>query len=86
MAMEVVGVVLNILGTILLFFFGFPQPDFDTSVGLAVEDNTPVENGLTARQYDKKIRQKMQKYKRMSYLALSLLLIGFILQLAALLI
>ena len=83
--MEITGVILNITGTVLLFFFGFPQPDFDTSVSLGVEDNTPVGEGLTAKEYGKKIEQRKKKYKTMSYVALSLLLLGFIFQLIALL-
>jgi hypothetical protein len=74
------GLGLNIIGTLLLFFFGFPQPDFEESVGFSVEDNTPVGNGLTAKQYAEKIKHKKKIYKIMSYLALSLILFGFVVQ------
>lgn len=80
MTLTTFGLLLNVIGTILLFFFGFPQPDFTEDVGIALEDNTPVGKGLTAKEYGAKVRRKKLAYKTMSYVALSLVLIGFAIQ------
>jgi hypothetical protein len=80
MTLTALGLLLNVIGTVMLFFFGFPQPDFTEEVGLALEDNTPASNGLTAKEYGAKIRHKRLFYKIMSYVALSLILIGFVIQ------
>ena len=74
------GLLLNVIGTILLFFFGFPQPDFTEEVGIALEDNTPVGNGLTAKEYGVKVRRKKRIYRIMAYVALLFVLIGFVIQ------
>lgn len=80
MTLTALGLLLNVIGTILLFFFGFPQPDFTEEVGLALEDNTPVGSGLTAKEYGAKVRRKKLAYRTMSYVALSLVLVGFSIQ------
>jgi hypothetical protein len=81
--MEITGLILNVIGTMLLFFFGFPQPNFETGVSMGLEDNTPVGNGMTAREYGEKIAKKRKIYKVMAYFALGLILLGFIVQLLA---
>jgi len=77
--MEVAGLLLNVIGTLLLFFFGFPQPNFESGVSIVVEDNTPVDNGMTAKKYGDKVKKKL--YKWMAYFSLGLILLGFLVQL-----
>lgn len=74
------GLLLNVIGTVLLFFFGFPQPDFTEEVGLSLEDNTPIANGLTAKEYGNQVRRKKKIYRTMAYVALLLVLVGFVIQ------
>lgn len=38
MSMEITGLSLNIIGTIMLFRYGFPQPNFEESVGSSPEE------------------------------------------------
>ena len=78
--MELIGLIMGMAGTALAFKFGFPQPDFEESVGLALEDNTPVSNGMTAKQFAEAQRRKRSKYKFMAYVALSLICLGFVMQ------
>lgn len=81
--MEIAGLLFNVIGTLLLFFFGFPQPNYESGVPLEAEDNTPIGNGMTAKEYGEKIAKKKKCYRRMAYLSLSLILLGFLMQLFA---
>jgi hypothetical protein len=78
------GLILNMLGVLLLFFFGFPQPNFDIGIGISLEDNTPLGNGLTVKQQNEKTIKKRKIYRIMSFIALIFLFIGFLLQLYSL--
>ncbi len=78
--MVIAGLVLNILGTGLLFFFALPQPQHDDSPGIALEDNTPIEGGTVLEVKERTLRRKVI-YRRLAFLGLTLLLIGFALQL-----
>jgi hypothetical protein len=79
-----IGLIFDILGVLLLFKFGFPQPDFDEGVSLGLEDNTPIttDDGrtITAKEYGREAQKKKGLYKKMSLLALTLVLLGFTLQ------
>lgn len=74
-----IGVVMSILGTGVLFKFGFPQPDFSEEVGIALEDNTPVGNGLTAKEYGEEVAKKKRNYRIVSSVALMMIIGGLIL-------
>ncbi len=43
-----IGLLLNIVGVVLLFFFGFPQPTHQEGVHICVEDGTRLADGRTA--------------------------------------
>lgn len=78
-----IGLISNIIGVVLAFFFGFPQPNFHSGVALIIEDDTPVGNGKTARDEIKSSKLKKQLYRSLSLLSLILLIIGFGFQLIA---
>jgi hypothetical protein len=76
----IAGLSLNIVGTLMLCFWGFPQPDHDT--GLALEDNTPMGDGLTAGQHREIAERERVKQRDLAYMAFTLLVVGFGLQIA----
>lgn len=78
-----IGLILNILGVALMFFRAFPQPTFEKGVGLAVEDNTPVGNGMTAAECDRQKQRGKKLYQYISLVGLALVLVGFVFQLLA---
>jgi hypothetical protein len=80
------GLCLNMAGTALAFFVGFPQPSHDEGVAIGLEPATPLPSGETVAQRDKRIRRRKTLYYAGSHLALGLILIGFGLQLLDLLI
>ena len=78
-----IGLALNMFGVFLLFFFGFPQPNFEEGVGLTAETNTILENGKSVKDIVGKTKKRKILYKILSFFALFCLFIGFAFQLYA---
>jgi len=81
--LNTIGLILNIAGVLLLFFFGFPQPTHEEGVGRGLEDATPLPNGKTVEEHDKSVRRRKLVYLVCSNAALVLLFAGFGFQLWA---
>ena len=56
--LNTIGLLLNIIGGVLVFFFGFSQPSFEEGISLGLELNNLVEDGRTREQHDRDIRDK----------------------------
>ena len=81
--LNAIGLVLNMAGVVLLFFFGLPQPSHAQGVGLGLEDGTMLPNGMTVAEQNELIRRRERTYKVCAYAALGLLFSGFACQLIA---
>ena len=77
------GLASNIVGVVLVFFYGFPQPSHEEGVKVGLEDNTPLADGRTVAQFNEDVRRKKAKYLFRSRAGLGLMFIGFVLQLVA---
>jgi hypothetical protein len=77
------GMLLGLIGTLILFKYGFPQPSFEEGAPFGLEDANLLDNGLTVLENNQKVREERERYKRISQLALALILIGFLFQFAA---
>lgn len=82
--LNTIGLSLNILGVVLLFFFGFPQPAHEEGVGIGLEDGTRLPNGKTVAEQNQMVMLRKNIYLICSNLALALILAGFCFQLAGL--
>lgn len=71
------GLVANMLGVILAFFFGFPQPDHSEDVGIALFPGTPLQDGRTVEQRAADQRKRKRCYRWSSLSALGLMFVGF---------
>ncbi len=78
------GLLFNLIGIILLFRFGFPQPDFKETVGIAMEDYTPVGNGMLAKDFAIMQKKLRNKYKKTSIISLVFILVGIFVQIVSL--
>lgn len=78
-----IGLILNIIGVIILFKWGYPQPSFENGSFLGLEDNTPLSNGLTVKQEREKSELQKIEYKSKAKCGLIFILVGFIFQLVA---
>jgi hypothetical protein len=76
-----VGLVLGMIGGMMIFVWGPPQPSFPDHVGLSLEDNTPMGDGKTVKDLVDDEQRKRQKYANMSKAGLVLIIIGFAVQL-----
>lgn len=82
--LTIAGLIFDIVGVAVVWFFGWPQPQLESGVSLGLEDGTPVgPNGETVADHNRKVERKRYWYKRASILGLVLLLMGFGLQLAS---
>ena len=82
--LTIAGLVLDIVGVAVVWFFGWPQPQLESGVGFGLEDATPFgPNGETVAYHNKNIERQRLRYKRASILGLLLLLAGFVVQLTA---
>jgi hypothetical protein len=79
------GIIFSIIGVVILFYYGFPQPSFQEYVGLAIEDNTIVDadNGITAKNIAEESALEKREYKSKAMFALFLILTGFVFQIVA---
>ena len=83
--LNAIGLILGMMGAAIVFFYGPPQPSFEQGVGMAVEDNTRLPDGKTAREHDAETRGLRRKYLILSKTGLGLIFAGFGLQLWAVL-
>ncbi len=82
--LNTIGLLLGIVGVIIIFIWGPPQPTLEEGIGLGLEDNTPInESGKTVKQHNGEIRQKRKRYNRLSRTGLVLVFLGFLFQLFA---
>ena len=78
-----IGLILNIAGVVVLFFFGPPQPTFEEGISLGLEDATPISGGKTVADHNVDVRKLKRRNATMSKVALILIFFGFVLQLFA---
>jgi hypothetical protein len=64
------------IGAAIVFFYGPPQPSFEQGVGIAVEDNTRLPDGLTAKEHDVETRRLRLKFLILSKSGLGLIFTG----------
>ena len=78
-----VGLVLGMIGVVMLFVWGPPQPSFPESVGIAVEPNTVLNDGRKVADMIEADQREKRKYEVRSRVGLGLVGIGFMVQLVA---
>ena len=77
-----IGLCLDIFGVALLFKFGPLQPHPETRPSIALEDNTPLEDGRTVKAHEEENVANLKLYDRRSRMALVIIILGFCFQIA----
>ena len=72
------GLTLGVIGAIMIFKYGYPQPNFEKGVGLGLENQEPI-----VVQHDAQISALEHKYKVWSHTGLVFIILAFTFQLAA---
>jgi len=78
-----VGLGLGMLGVVILFFYGPPQPNLESGVGLGLEDATPLGDGRTVADHNRDTERLRGRHAVLSKIGLGLVGIGFALQFVA---
>lgn len=78
---NVAGLCLGIVGVVLIFIWGPPQPSFEKGIGIGLEAGNVLSDGKTVAEHDNDIERQEQFTDRMSRVGLGLILFGFIAQL-----
>ena len=81
--LTIIGLLADIVGVLILFKYGFPQPSYDevSVTAIEVEDNTVLADGTSIAQLKADLAKRKKAYRTMSFTGLSVVLIGFALQL-----
>jgi hypothetical protein len=74
--LNTVGLALNMVGVVLLFFYGPSQPNLEEGISLGVE-------GVIVEEHNAKVRRLRSRHELFSRIALVLIFIGFLLMLIA---
>ena len=78
-----IGLGLGMVGAVLLFRFGPPQPSFEQGIGIGLEDETPLPSGKTVAEHNEEVRQLQLRHEHCSKAGLALIFVAFALQLWA---
>jgi hypothetical protein len=78
-----IGLVLNMIGVLVIFRYGPPQPTHEPGIGLGLEDNNRLEDGRTVAEHKRDVEKNKKLYSCMSKIGLGLVFIGFAVQLWA---
>ncbi len=79
--MTTVGGVLSLMGILILFRFGFPQPSFVVEESyLGLESANVLSDGKTVAEARADASRKELTYKRLSMVALGLIVVGSVMQ------
>jgi hypothetical protein len=81
--LNTIGLSLGILGVLIIFEWGPPQPSFDEGVAIGLSSDNVLENGKTVTENDADVRRLKHRYEIMSRAGLGLIGLGFVAQLAA---
>jgi hypothetical protein len=78
---SVVGLALGMLGVVIVFFSGAPQPNLREYVALGIGDETRMPDGRTAREHGNELQRRRRNHTVISRIGLGCIFIGFALQL-----
>jgi len=53
--LNITGLVVGIIGVAIIFRFGPPQPNLETGISIGLEDKTPIGEGRTVADQERRI-------------------------------
>ena len=81
--LNTIGLALGMVGVVILFIWGPPQPDFDEGVGIGLELGTVLKDGREVSDMIEATRRLKRRHQIMSRVGLVLIGVGFGTQLVA---
>ena len=76
-----VGLVLGMIGVVIIFLYGPPQPNLESGVSIGLEDGTPLSDGRTVAEHNADTESLRSRHSFMSKAGLVFVFFGFALQL-----
>jgi hypothetical protein len=80
-SLNALGLICGIIGVLVLFKWGPPQPSFERGVGIGLESGTRLSSGKTVAQHNADISAAERRHRVMSRIGLGLVGLGFVFQL-----
>ncbi|MXN48816.1 hypothetical protein GR138_26815 [Shinella kummerowiae] len=81
--LNVAGLIANIMGVGIVFFFALPQPSFDAGGGLGVDDSFRFPDGKTLGEMKRDAARDRKVFGFRARVGLFLMFVGFVFQLLA---
>ncbi len=82
--LSTIGLIFSIIGVLMVFIWGPPQPTLTSGKSFGLENGTPIDNsGKTVADNNREVEKRRKTYTCMSRIGLILIMIGFGLQLWA---
>jgi hypothetical protein len=81
--LNTIGLVLGIAGVVIIFFWGPPQPDFDDTIGIALQPGTVFADGTKVSDMMEDTKRRKRRHEVMSRVGLGMIGLGFVAQLIA---
>jgi len=78
-----IGLVFGIIGVIILFIWGPPQPNFNPGVYLSLETNTVLADGTSIQSIENDKNKLKEEHQTYSSIGLGLIGIGFLFQIVS---
>jgi hypothetical protein len=78
-----VGLFLGLIGVVLIFIWGPPQPSLEEGVALGLELGTPMPGGGTVADHNRAVRRRRVRHEILSRVGLGLIALGFAAQFIA---
>ena len=78
-----IGLGFGMIGVVVIFVYGPPQPDLDEGVKRVIEAGTVLADGRTAAEHDADVIRRRVRHSIMSKVGLGLIFVGFAFQLWA---
>jgi hypothetical protein len=83
--LNILGPCCGMVGVVVLFLWGPPQPTLETGVSIGIEDGTVIDQktGKTVADHNRDIERKRVRYDILSKTGLGLVGVGFLCQFLA---
>jgi hypothetical protein len=78
-----IGLGAGMIGVLLIFIWGPPQPVLEEGVSLGLEDGTPLPEGGTVADRNQRVKARRRRHVFLSRFGLMLVGVGFLCQLLA---
>ncbi len=82
--LNTIGLSLGMIGVVLIFIWGPPQPSFEEAVFLAADSRTVFTDGTKAADLEEAARRRKLLHRLISRIGLVLIFVGFAFQTVAL--